>query len=562
MYFISTAYKKYCRNKRSKFENLVKKPINGTKFLMRIDALHIQKKFDVIDDDVLFITYAGQSEDSMAKQLEHGLEGEYSLFRYSISQHTSSCVICIKFKRGYYTPTEFVLSFNIFSARYLERKFILRLTEKNEIAMHIKKRTSCHISSNLLKIWGFDTSQLPRTKKNLKTTSKFRQHSSLLNPRKDYAFKKLKTGIRLSEKKFDINYHLPQIVKVYCNQVENSIESSSMRRLAGVMPGVYDNDRKKYNFYPISPMDLRLGSSFINSFEFKLADENGETLKLGSGFASYIKVSMVPHDENAIMNKEYLTCLSSDKVSKSIYKNNSNNSFSIHLPKTILRGPFTKWYMSLLNISMPTSVPNIHEGTNTFDVYNSGNEVITQIHIPPANYTSAQEIINTCRSSLKNHANINIGITKVGRISFQNVTNDQRILKFPKNLALILGVVNSIDNESLAILTLDPHVPFITDYDPDLKITQHLYCKLVCEQLCQTYFGDTNEEILRFLPLIDSDSTKSYFQEFHQKIRVEINSSSLNKLSFKLTRENSPELMNFENNHTPIHMTLLIEREN
>ena len=132
------------------------------------------------------------------------------------------------------------------------------------------------------------------------------------------------------------------------------------------------------------------------------------------------------------------------------------------------------------------------------------------------------------------------------------------------NLALTLGLINQLPPEKMDVmdLTLKPTESYIASYEPDLKITENLYCKLLCNELVQSYFGDKNEEILKFLPLRNSSQQKSFFQEFHQKTKVEINSSSLSSLSFKLTRENANELIQFENKEVPTHMTLLIEREN
>ena len=132
------------------------------------------------------------------------------------------------------------------------------------------------------------------------------------------------------------------------------------------------------------------------------------------------------------------------------------------------------------------------------------------------------------------------------------------------NLALTLGLINEMPGHSLDILdlTLKPSEAYICKYEPDLKITENLYCKLLCEELVQTYFGNKNEEILKFLPLRNSSQQKSFFQEFQQKTRVEINSNSLNNLTFKLARENSSDLMQFENKDVATHMTLLIERIN
>ena len=58
MYFISSAFYNTCPdNKRSLFKNLLQTPISGDDSWIRIDSIHLQKKIDVIDNDVMFISY-------------------------------------------------------------------------------------------------------------------------------------------------------------------------------------------------------------------------------------------------------------------------------------------------------------------------------------------------------------------------------------------------------------------------------------------------------------------------------------------------------------------------
>lgn len=566
MYFISTAFSDYADNKRSHFENLLANPINGKENLLRVDSLHIQKKIDVIDDEVIFILYKAPDKENVIEQKKLGLKGTYALFEYSITQYKHSCVACIKILKGYYPPGEFVRTFNLFTVKYLEGSVILKLKTANKIIMNVRGVTEVYASRELIDILGLRKESFKNAKKNLVKTKKFKEHGKMFNNREHLNLKKIQAGYHQPIADYNRKKYLPQIIKIYCDQIENSIESSNTKKLLVVMPGFNDNDCGKYDHYPINPMIVKLDGAFINSFKFKLVNEAGKLLKLSSGFATYIKVSLLPADSNQeMMKQEYLTCLSSDADSKIMYPENSNNSFNIHLPKVLEKGRYKKWYMSLLNISLPAETPNVHEGDNRISIYNERNEQIKRIFLPVAYYSSAQEIVDKIKESMFQagiETNLKEYDEKTVRITFLNLSVEKKNIKISTNIALLLGLINDVTSKFTVKLDLDPGILYTSDFEPDLKITENSYCKLLCDQISSTYFGDTNEEILRFLPLQKPKNEKYYFQEFYQKIKVEINSSTLSRLSFKLTKENTTELTRFLDKNVPTHLTILIEREN
>ena len=565
MYFISSAFEKFCSNKRSDFTNLVNNPINGRDHLFKIDSLHIQKKVDIIDDEVIFIVF------KLRKKLPRGgeslVEGEHSLIHYSIMKKGGTCVACMRILKGYYTSREFVRAFNVFSVKYLESKIIFRVGDrgkyKDKIIVNVRgKTTEVYPSIELIKGLGFSESAFKNMSDVMFNSVKFQMHKNIFKHKDNIRFKKMKTGVYNPDNDYDIKKYLPQLIKVYCDQAEGTIESESVRKLVAVMPGFNENDCTKYDYYPINPLIVKLRGAFVNSFRFTLNNESSEQLKLSSGFATYIKASLLPRKEKDEMaTEEYITCLSSDSSSKIMYPKNVNNAFTITLPKVLHKGPYRKWFMSLLNISMPSTTPNIHDGENKIIILDDENIQVSRLEIDEGYYNNADEILNAMVWSMKN-SEIFTDLSDNGRFSFTNTGNGKKTLKISTNLALILGLINDVSGKLWIKLELDPQKPFISDFEPDMKITDYSYCKLTCDQLTSTYFGDSHEEILRFLPLQKVKKHPHYFQEFHHRIKVEINSSTLTNLSFRLTRENSTDLVNFQNRDISTHLTLLIEREN
>ena len=190
MYFISSAFPGYTNNKRSHFENLLTKPINGTENLIRVDSLHIQKKIDVIDDEILFIVYRAPNEDNETEQKKYGLKGVHALFEYSISQHNRSCVACIKILRGYYPPGEFVRSFNLFTVKYLESKVILKLKTANKIMLNVRGKAEIYASAELIDILGLEKNIFKNAKNSILNSNKFRIHGKSKTTHRNLCFRR------------------------------------------------------------------------------------------------------------------------------------------------------------------------------------------------------------------------------------------------------------------------------------------------------------------------------------------------------------------------------------
>ena len=587
MYFISSAFYNTCPdNKRSLFKNLLQTPISGDDSWIRIDSIHLQKKIDVIDNDVMFISYRQASDEHLTAQINEGLKGKFALFEYFITHHKDTCIVSLKFLPTYYPINEFIRTFNLFSSKYLEKRVLLNCAANSPNKMMLAIRSNCEIyaSPAFLKLIGMNPRLYGRLYKNQEKQPKFKKHSHMLDPKNTYNFKKIRSGIKHASKIYDKSIYTPQIIKIYCDQADYSIESSKVKKLVAVLPGFSDNECQKYDYYPIDPMTVKLNGSYLNSFKFKITDENGKQLKFSSGFATYINASLIKKNLKSEMNEEYLTVRSSDPLSKQIYTKNENNFFTIHLPKTLFKGSYKKWFMSILNISIPSISPNIYEGENSITVTetydppddNNDSDDIKRnkkknqdpnpytLTIKTGNYKSIDNLVAQIFRPMKKNTKVIISVEAVGLVSFVNESRNPKKIRMHPNLALTLGLINEMPPESLDVLdlSLKPSEAYICKYEPDLKITENLYCKLLCEELVQSYFGDKNEEILKFLPLRNSSQQKSFFQEFQQKTKVEINSNSLNNLTFKLARENSSNLIQFENKDIATHMTLLIEREN
>jgi hypothetical protein len=133
----------------------------------------------------------------------------------------------------------------------------------------------------------------------------------------------------------------------------------------------------------------------------------------------------------------------------------------------------------------------------------------------------------------------------------------------PTSLALIMGFITNI---SLNARTYEFQVPIAQEiygkFDANLKMAEHLYAKLLCEQVTPSYFGGSAEQILRFLPVTGLSVGRNTFHEFYQPHFQDINTSTLNKLTFKVTYENSPDILDFDDPSVSTHLTLQIKRYN
>ena len=149
MYFISTAFEAYCKNTISKFENLLKDPITSSNHVMTIEAVHFQKKFDVFDESIIFISFIENDEQNKTPDNSKLAQGEFSLFKYSISLHNKVVITAVKLEKGYYPATEFIQSFNLFSTRFIQSKVVMRQNKENKIEIIVKSNTTVYANTEL-----------------------------------------------------------------------------------------------------------------------------------------------------------------------------------------------------------------------------------------------------------------------------------------------------------------------------------------------------------------------------------------------------------------------------
>jgi hypothetical protein len=222
------------------------------------------------------------------------------------------------------------------------------------------------------------------------------------------------------------------------------------------------------------------------------------------------------------MNSTYLSSLSNDVRSKILYPNNQNSSFTIALSKDLYKGDFKHWSIALLNISLPSSTPNILKEENFIRVFSHEesfeNDPISQyeIIIPVGKYQNMEDIITNIQAKLSNHANLKITLYEKLRIAFHNKSDRNITILMPTSLALIFGFITSV---SLNSKTYELRVPIAQEiygkFDANLKMSAHLYCKLLCEQVNPTFFGGSAEQVLRFLPVSGLNIGRNTFHEFY-----------------------------------------------
>ena len=88
------------------------------------------------------------------------------------------------------------------------------------------------------------------------------------------------------------NTYLPSLIKIYCLQLQETIESSAYRRLLAICPGINKNDRNTYVYEPLTEYFIPVAVSDINQLHFEIKDEQDNFLELGVGAATYIRLQV------------------------------------------------------------------------------------------------------------------------------------------------------------------------------------------------------------------------------------------------------------------------------
>ena len=109
--------------------------------------------------------------------------------------------------------------------------------------------------------------------------------------------KKINIGLLLTGNKYIAknkmkqNTYLPSLIKIYCLQLHETIDSSVYRRLLALCPGIDKNEQKTYVYEPLSEYFISVDDSNINQLHFQLRYEKDKLLELG--VASKITVEIL-----------------------------------------------------------------------------------------------------------------------------------------------------------------------------------------------------------------------------------------------------------------------------
>ena len=96
------------------------------------------------------------------------------------------------------------------------------------------------------------------------------------------------------------NTYLPSLIKIYCSQLNETIESSNFSRLLCVCPGIDMNDSNTYEYQPLTEHFSDIAVSDLEKLNFELKDEKGSLLELDIGAATYIRLKIKQNISNQV----------------------------------------------------------------------------------------------------------------------------------------------------------------------------------------------------------------------------------------------------------------------
>ena len=378
-------------NYRNSFTNHVPQFTDKSfNYKMSLGSIHIEKSFRTIGrDDILFLLvhldynhlkskYQDES-DYIPNTIHNHYLHKFTINRKDFSETQSQdeqpttiitwkhmAEIVIILKPGKYKNTfDLIDTINSDLKQLGVDKYILfkhseKEEEENRLTLSINKAISrCIISFKLMEILGFNVHKSQRTISQMEDITN-RELSKIAY----YTFNKMpkntKNSIGLdlmtgkdyeTNNKLRQNTYLPSLIKIYCSQLNETIESSNFSRLLCVCPGIDMNDSNTYEYQPLTEHFSDIAVSDLEKLNFELKDEKGSLLELDIGAATYIRLKIKQNIDDLNMNT--INIFSNDKKSKQLYPDNTNTNFTIQLPTTLSQGSSKRWTIKLTSLSMP-----------------------------------------------------------------------------------------------------------------------------------------------------------------------------------------------------------------
>ena len=389
LFCVSTANSELFKdNYRNSFTNHVPQFIDKSyNYKMSLGSIHLEKSFRTIGrDDVLFLLihidynylkskYQDESDFIPNTIHDHFLH-KFTINRNDFSDtqspeqpttivsYTHMAEIVIILKPGKYKNTYELINTinNDLNQLGVDKHISFKQSEEeNKLTLTINKAISrCVISLKLMEILGFNVHKTQRTIFQMKDIT-----SRDLSKIAYYIFHKIPKNTKqtigldlMTEKVYEVtnkllqqNTYLPSLIKIYCSQLNEKIESSNYSRLLCVCPGIDINDGNTYEYQPLTEHFSDIAVSDLEKLDFELRDEKGSLLEMDIGAATYIRLKI--HQNNDDLKMNTINIFSNDKKSKELYPYNTNTNFTIQLPTTLLQGSAKRWTIKLTSLSMP-----------------------------------------------------------------------------------------------------------------------------------------------------------------------------------------------------------------
>ena len=558
---------------------------------------------------------------------------DYIAFKLTTNEHGAMVwSIVLVLRPGRYHDINDLVStinhdFNVLGVNHLiDFKYIKR-EGRAKLVLH-KKLLKCVFSTNLFQLLGLRRENLlisnfniyglaetewtnlnvcnilrdPEFKKNLRkarpTLENMKTHPGFSPVRPMIGFEITPGNQYLTSTKLKQN--LPSYIKIYCSQLNETIESSKCSRLLAICPGIDKNDSKIYHYQPHTEHFHALADQ-INQMKFELKNENDELLEFGVGTATYIKLNIIGNKDKH-QNMFSVNINSQDQTSKRYYPSNSNTRFTIKLPVILSQGLAKRWTIQMNSLSIPRMDYNVYpEFANIKLILTDKDDENIQerysINIPSKNYktlnifkkTINDAILSELYEDWDDNRVLKFGLklqdSDDNRLTlFNNVPNKVVSLGCNTIMSYMLGIKSSntqvnlwdfanldfqhkektlADGYDWIHTNLRSGAPEAVDFPclPDLNAGKIKHVKIFCNDVAPTFFGGKHEKILAFFNLDSGTTTDDYFFfEFKKPLEVNLNSRYLDSLHFDIITENGDNEILFSSERSSVFMALMITR--
>ncbi|HIC32798.1 MAG TPA: hypothetical protein EYO76_12865, partial [Flavobacteriaceae bacterium] len=327
LYPVSSASSTFYDNSRSEFTNTLPFFIPSYFKYAKINSIHFENAFSTIrtpPDNLPHILLIISKNKFILVASELNFESElYNVTCIEPDENIPFYQILIRIKEGrfnVFSEVIFMLT-SIFRDTKL-KKYIKIVSGKQKNKQIIdgsiiftRKLEACFISIEILEMLGFFGSPSEYI------TAAEIVRLYFLNILKPFSKQGVNFTYRIinpgsssiySTREFNPNIFVPKMVKIFCENIEETAFGSINQKVMCLAPppksnfGMYDYEFSKSYI-------VRLAGNYINNLTFRFTDEKDNKLNFSTGSATYLQITLLR--ESFKMQSEHMTLLSSDSIS-------------------------------------------------------------------------------------------------------------------------------------------------------------------------------------------------------------------------------------------------------